>query len=79
MVLGRLAHYAVDAALLSTIFAGIKRTSGFEVNTTSISDDTFRSVADKYLTVGESIYDFAQAYAVNSSYWKRKEEPISTK
>ncbi|KAG8845474.1 hypothetical protein FRB96_002492 [Tulasnella sp. 330] len=72
MVLGRLTHYAVDAVLLSTVLAGIKRSSGFEVNTASISDDSFRSIADKYLGVGESIFDFAQGYAVNSAYWKRK-------
>ena len=29
MVIGRLAHYAFDAVLLSTVFAGVKRTSGY--------------------------------------------------
>jgi hypothetical protein len=29
MVLGRLAHYAFDAILLSTVAAGVKRTTGF--------------------------------------------------
>ncbi len=29
MVLGRIAHYAFDAVLLSTIAAGVKRTTGF--------------------------------------------------
>lgn len=29
MVLGRVAHYAVDAVLISTVIAGVKRSSGF--------------------------------------------------
>ena len=29
MVLGRLIHYAADAVLVSTVLAGIKRSSGF--------------------------------------------------
>ena len=29
MVLGRIAHYAIDAILLSTVVAGVKRSSGF--------------------------------------------------
>lgn len=29
MVLGRLVHYAVDAVLLSTVVAGVRRSSGF--------------------------------------------------
>jgi hypothetical protein len=29
MVLGRVAHYAIDAILLSTVVAGVKRSTGF--------------------------------------------------
>jgi hypothetical protein len=29
MALGRLAHYAFDAVLLSTLLAGVRRSSGF--------------------------------------------------
>ena len=29
MVLGRLTHYAIDAILLSTVVAGVKRSTGF--------------------------------------------------
>lgn len=29
MVLGRLTHYALDALAISTIFAGVKKTTGF--------------------------------------------------
>jgi len=72
MVLGRLTHYAVDAVLVSALLAGVRRSSGFQLDTTPISDPTMRSVADKYFGIGETIFDFLQATAVNSSYWKRK-------
>lgn len=38
MVLGKLAHYAFDAILLSTVAAGVKRTTGF----VCVQDLTFR-------------------------------------
>ena len=40
MVLGKLAHYAFDAILLSTVAAGVKRTTGF----VCVPDPTFRLV-----------------------------------
>ncbi|KZT57928.1 DUF1748-domain-containing protein [Calocera cornea HHB12733] len=72
MVLGRLVHYAADAVLLSTLLAGVKRSSGFAPDTLLITDPTARSVVDKYLAVGDTIFDLVQATAVNSSYWKRE-------
>ncbi|KAG5734451.1 hypothetical protein E4T56_gene15711 [Termitomyces sp. T112] len=71
MVLGRFVHYAVDAALLSTVVAGVRRSSGFSPDASAISDPTLRSVAEKFLGVGETIFDIVQASAVNSSYFKR--------
>ncbi|KZS92479.1 DUF1748-domain-containing protein [Sistotremastrum niveocremeum HHB9708] len=71
MVLGRLVHYAIDAVLLSTVVAGVRRSSGFAPQTPLISDPTLRSVTDKYLGVGETIFDMIQATAVNSQYWAK--------
>ncbi|KIM84385.1 hypothetical protein PILCRDRAFT_68457 [Piloderma croceum F 1598] len=71
MVLGRVVHYAVDAVLLSTVIAGVRRSSGFTPETSGISDPTIRSVADRFLGVGESIFDMMQATAVNSAYFKK--------
>lgn len=90
MVLGRIIHYAVDAVLVSTVIAGVRRSSGFScVGVSSLhrcmllsisfcspdipllSDSTFRSVADRFLGVGETVFDVIQASAVNSSYFKR--------
>ncbi|KAH7912035.1 DUF1748-domain-containing protein [Hygrophoropsis aurantiaca] len=71
MVLGRVAHYAIDGVLLSTVLAGIRRSSGFTPETSNISDPTLRSIADRFLGVGETIFDMAQATAVNSDYFKK--------
>jgi len=71
IMIGRLLHYTVDAVLLSTVLAGVRRSSGFAPATNSIQDDTIRSIADKYLGVGETIFDMFQGTAVNSQYFKR--------
>ncbi|KAH7928266.1 DUF1748-domain-containing protein [Leucogyrophana mollusca] len=71
MVLGKVMHYTMDAVLLSTVMAGIRRSSGFTPETSGISDPTLRSIADRFLGVGETIFDMAQATAVNSEYFKK--------
>jgi len=70
-MLGRLVHYTFDAVLLSTVVAGVRRSSGFEPQTALIPEATVRSVAESFLGVGETIFDIVQAAAVNSSYWRR--------
>ncbi|KAI0760957.1 hypothetical protein BD413DRAFT_593222 [Trametes elegans] len=70
-MIGKLVHYTLDAALLSTVLAGVRRSSGFTVETEKISDSTLRGVADKYLGFGESIFDMIQGTVVNSDYFKR--------
>ncbi|KAJ6513433.1 hypothetical protein C8R45DRAFT_347294 [Mycena sanguinolenta] len=71
MAIARLLHYAFDAVLISTVAAGVRRSSGFTLNSELISEPNLRSAADKYLGVGESIFDMIQATAVNSTYFKR--------
>lgn len=95
MALGRLAHYAIDAVLVSTVLAGVRRSSGFSCvilslicfsnnltvvsrpDLTSMSDSTFRGFAEKFLGVGESVFDMLQATAVNSSYFTKEKRPGS--
>lgn len=43
----------------------------YSPDASAISDPTIRSVAEKFLGVGETIFDMVQATAVNSSYFKR--------
>ncbi|PCH42228.1 DUF1748-domain-containing protein [Wolfiporia cocos MD-104 SS10] len=71
MVLGRLFHYVVDAVLVSAVVAGVRRSSGFTPATDQISDDTLRAATDKYLGIGETIFNMIQASVVNSEYFKR--------
>ncbi|KAI0078773.1 DUF1748-domain-containing protein, partial [Panus rudis PR-1116 ss-1] len=71
MAFGRLFHYAFDAVLISTVLAGVKRSSGFTPATQNIGDETVRKVADQYLGIGETIFDMLQGTAVTSSYFRR--------
>ncbi|KAF8905006.1 hypothetical protein CPB84DRAFT_1772169 [Gymnopilus junonius] len=71
MVLARLVHYTVDAVLLSTVVAGVRRSSGLAPDASAIPDPTVRSVAEKFLGVGETVFDMIQATAVNSPYFKK--------
>ncbi|KAI6025771.1 DUF1748-domain-containing protein [Pisolithus orientalis] len=72
MALGRLVHYAIDAVLVSTVLAGIRQSSGFAVHTSTISDPTLRSLAERYLGVGETIFSMTQASAINSEYFRQE-------
>ena len=40
-------------------------------NSDAISDPTMRSIAERFLGVGESVFDVLQATVINSSYFKR--------
>ena len=60
---------------------GILESRLWELNTTispdtsAITDPTMRGVADKFLGVGETVFDMLQGTAVNSSYFKRNTPP----
>ena len=43
----------------------------FRLDTTLIPDPTMRSFADRFLGVGETIFDMATATSVNSEYFKK--------
>ncbi|GBE88297.1 Uncharacterized protein YIL156W-B [Sparassis crispa] len=69
--LGKLFHLAVDAVLVSTVVAGVRRSSGFTPETAVITEPTLRSVAERYLGIGETVFDMIQGSAVTSKYFKR--------
>ncbi|KAJ3725648.1 DUF1748-domain-containing protein [Lentinula guzmanii] len=74
MALGRLFHYAFDATLVSTVLAGVKKTSGFSLDIDQITTNpTAKSAAESYLGLGESIYGMIQGTVVNSGYFTKKE------
>ncbi|KAF4594456.1 hypothetical protein GQ602_000069 [Ophiocordyceps camponoti-floridani] len=74
MVVGRLTHYAIDAVLISTVLAGMKRSTGLTFRTEKVSGEN-REVSkwlDKYLGVGEWVMDQSVAIAGSSGYFERK-------
>ncbi|KZT07747.1 DUF1748-domain-containing protein [Laetiporus sulphureus 93-53] len=75
MVFGRVIHYAVDAVLLSTVVAGVRRSIGITPTTDMIEDQTIRNAAERYLGIGETVFDLIQGSAVNSKYFKRDPRP----
>ncbi|KAL4268289.1 DUF1748-domain-containing protein [Pleurotus pulmonarius] len=48
-IIGRVLGLAFDAVLVSTVLAGVRRTSGFAPDSNLISDTTMRSVAERFL------------------------------
>lgn len=70
MVLGRLAHYAIDALLLSAVVAGVKRSTGFacvpffSVVTTSaqLSPFSFLHSPDTEFITNPTIRSFTESY-----------------
>ncbi|KAF2476497.1 DUF1748-domain-containing protein [Lindgomyces ingoldianus] len=75
MVLGRVAHYAFDAVLLSAFLAGVRRSTGL---TPSVKSETLTETPglkkwiDNYLWVGEWTMDQSVAVFSSSSYFERK-------
>lgn len=63
---------AIDAVLISTCLAGIKRNTGLTPKIDHISDITVREYSTKYLNLGESVYDYTVATLGSSSYFQRK-------
>ena len=86
-VLGRVIHLSVDAILISTVLAGIKRSSGLQyphpilflvscltrrLKTDGIENKDVRSAVNKYLNVGDWVLDQSIAFMAASSYFERK-------
>ncbi|KAK3832633.1 MAG: hypothetical protein JOS17DRAFT_742308 [Linnemannia elongata] len=71
-MIGKLAHYAADAILVSAVIAGIKRSTGLSVATEKIESSDVRSYVEKYLSVGEVVIDQTAAFMSTSSYFERK-------
>ncbi|KAI9594018.1 hypothetical protein BDF19DRAFT_446688 [Syncephalis fuscata] len=73
-MLGRLFHYAVDAVLVSTTLAGIRRSTGITLNTEEIKNDEIRKYTLKYLGLGEFLVDQTVAFMGTSSFFKRNRD-----
>ncbi|KAI8909478.1 hypothetical protein PhCBS80983_g06058 [Powellomyces hirtus] len=55
--MGRLLHYAFEAALLSTAFSGAKRAAGVEFDARKIENETARTVLFQYFRIGDWVID----------------------
>ncbi|WWC90747.1 uncharacterized protein L201_005684 [Kwoniella dendrophila CBS 6074] len=71
MVLGRLVHYAFDALAISTVLAGVKKTTGYAPATDQIPDSSIKSITDTYLSAGETVFGIIAGSSVNSQYFKK--------
>ncbi|ADV20276.1 hypothetical protein I315_01630 [Cryptococcus gattii Ru294] len=71
---GRLGHIVFDLIAISTILAGVKKSTGYSVQTSLFTDTAIRSFIDSYLSVGETVFGMLSGYAVNSRYFKRNIE-----
>ncbi|BGP56794.1 hypothetical protein JCM8202_004434 [Rhodotorula sphaerocarpa] len=71
MVLGRLMHYTLDVVLVSTVLAGVKRHTGFQVSTSSLPDGPARHTADTVLFAGDRVFDIVAATSFSSSWFEK--------
>lgn len=74
MGLGRIAHYAVDAVLISTVLAGIRRSTGLTFQTNQLTGGEKSEAnkwVEKYLGAGEWVMDQSVAIAGSSGWFKR--------
>ncbi|KAI0533365.1 hypothetical protein GGR58DRAFT_506417 [Xylaria digitata] len=72
--LGRLGHYALDAVLISTILAGMRRSTGLTVKSERITGENngeMNKWVNKYLGVGEWVLDQSVAFAGTSKFFER--------
>jgi hypothetical protein len=74
-MLGKVAHYAFDAVLISTILAGMKRSTGLtpSFKKEAVSENKDINIwIEKYLAVGEFVLDQSVAIAGASNWFERK-------
>ncbi|GAA6030294.1 hypothetical protein JCM8097_009033 [Rhodosporidiobolus ruineniae] len=72
MVFGRLIHLTADVVLVSTVLAGVKRHTGFQVSTTSVPEGPARQTADGVLGAGERVFDLVSAISYTSGFFERE-------
>jgi len=70
MVLGRLVHLGVDAMMVSTIFAGIKRSTGLEPDTSRVTEPTVRTALEKYFAAGDFLFESGLSFVQNSNMFR---------
>ncbi|KAI8391312.1 uncharacterized protein BYT42DRAFT_556460 [Radiomyces spectabilis] len=69
-MLGKVVHYTIDALLISTTLAAIKRCSG--IQPVAPKDKEWGGYVQKYLSVGEWLLDTSILIMNNSAYFEKK-------
>ncbi|KAK9685138.1 hypothetical protein K7432_015613 [Basidiobolus ranarum] len=69
----RIVHYAIDAALVSTVLAGIKHSTGLTLALDKIENTTVRSTIATYLSIGDYCFDKV-VETLKSSGFSKKED-----
>ncbi|KAI9317216.1 hypothetical protein BX666DRAFT_1858030, partial [Dichotomocladium elegans] len=62
-------HLAVDACLVSTLLAGVKRTTGIQ----QIANKDIRQYVEQYLQLGEWLFDSSIVLLSATPYFERKQ------
>lgn len=70
--IGRLFHYGVDLVLISAVMAGVRRSTGLTPKTTTFDNKDAKGIFERYLDVGEWVFDTSVAFMGNSDYFERR-------
>ncbi|KAL0077217.1 hypothetical protein J3Q64DRAFT_1746327 [Phycomyces blakesleeanus] len=71
-MLGRLFHWTIDALLVSTVLAGVKRLTGIQPATSLIKNKEIHGYVDSYLKAGDWVLDATILVMSQSSYFEKK-------
>lgn len=56
---------------MGNVFIDCTIPTSSSLDTEKIGDPTLRSITDRFLSIGETAFDYAQVTAAGSSYFKR--------
>ncbi|KTW29822.1 hypothetical protein T552_01027 [Pneumocystis carinii B80] len=71
MSLGKIVHISLDLVLISSVLAGIRRSTGLTIKTNMFDKDT-EMVINKYLSIGNWVVDQSVTFMSTSKYFERR-------
>ncbi|EMR10186.1 hypothetical protein PNEG_03594 [Pneumocystis murina B123] len=71
MSFGKIVHISFDLILVSSVLAGIRRSTGLTIKTNMFDKDTEMFI-DKYLSLGNWVMDQSIAFMTTSKYFERR-------
>jgi len=71
-LVGKVVHYSFDAILISTIVAGIRRSTGLTLRPNAVDSPDMQSYVRRYLEVGEWVLDSSSNIMAASGYFERR-------